>query len=53
MAMDYESVSKQILEKVGGSKNITSAEHCMTRLRLILADESKADDEAVKAIKRK
>ena len=51
MAMDYESVSKQILEKVGGSKNITSAEHCMTRLRLILADESKADDEAVKAIK--
>ena len=39
--MDYESVSKQILEKVGGSKNITSAEHCMTRLRLILADESK------------
>lgn len=51
MAMDYESVSKQILEKVGGSENITSAEHCMTRLRLILADESKADDEAVKAIK--
>ena len=51
MAMDYESVSKQILDKVGGSGNIASAEHCMTRLRLILNDESKADDEAVKAIK--
>ncbi|MEE3377891.1 MAG: PTS transporter subunit EIIB, partial [Lachnospiraceae bacterium] len=51
MAMDYESVSKQILDKVGGSKNIASAEHCMTRLRLILNDEGKADDEAVKAIK--
>ena len=44
MAMDYESVSKQILDKVGGSGNIASAEHCMTRLRLILNDESKADD---------
>lgn len=51
MAMDYVSVADQIIEKVGGKANIASAAHCMTRLRLVLADESKANDEAVKAIK--
>ena len=31
--------------------NIASASHCMTRLRLVLNDEGKANDDAVKAIK--
>lgn len=51
MAMDYESVSKEIINGVGGLSNIVSATHCMTRLRLVLADESKADDQAVEAIR--
>ena len=49
--LDYVETSKRIAEAVGGAGNISSAWNCMTRLRLILKDESKADDEKVKAIK--
>ena len=51
MALDYVSTSKQIIEAVGGEKNIATATHCMTRLRLVLNDESKADDAKVNKIK--
>lgn len=51
MALDYTATSKNILEAVGGPDNIASATHCITRLRLILKDESKADDDKVKSIK--
>ncbi|MER0410106.1 PTS trehalose transporter subunit IIBC [Clostridioides difficile] len=37
-----ESISK-IIEYVGGKENIQSATHCVTRLRLILKDTSKAN----------
>ena len=30
----YEELCTQILENVGGKENITSAVHCMTRLRI-------------------
>lgn len=49
--MDYEIVARKILEKIGGESNVNSVQHCMTRLRFILKDESKADDEAIKKIK--
>lgn len=51
MALDYTAVSKQILDAVGGAENVASAGHCMTRLRLVLKDDSKADDDAIKGIK--
>ena len=51
MAMDYADVSKKIVEAVGGADNIASATNCMTRLRLVLKDEGKANDDVVKAIK--
>ena len=51
MALDYVEVSKKIIEGVGGVSNIVSAAHCMTRLRLVLQDESKADDKKVEKIK--
>ena len=51
MALDYVSTSKKIIEAVGGEKNIATATHCMTRLRLVLNDESKADDAKVNKIK--
>lgn len=51
MAMDYVDVADKIIANVGGKENIASATHCMTRLRLVLADEGKANDDAVKAIK--
>ena len=51
MALDYAATSKKIVDAVGGAGNIASASHCMTRLRLVLNDEGKANDDAVKAIK--
>lgn len=51
MAMDYIETSKKIIEGVGGADNIASATHCMTRLRLVLKDEGKANDTKVNKIK--
>lgn len=48
--MDYAVTAKRILECVGGEGNILSATHCMTRLRIVLKDESIVKDEEVKAI---
>ncbi len=48
--MDYGKTAKEILDKVGGSKNIVSAAHCATRLRLVIADNSKADKGALENI---
>lgn len=50
MAKDYAVVSKNIVEHIGGIENISSVTHCMTRLRFVLKDESRADDASVKAI---
>ena len=43
MALDYKQAAKEALEAVGGSGNIVSAAHCATRLRLVIADDSKVD----------
>lgn len=51
MALDYVETSKKLIDAVGGVSNISSATHCMTRLRLVLKDESKANDAAVNKIK--
>ena len=34
----YEQVAKDLLSAVGGSANISSVTHCMTRLRFNLKD---------------
>ena len=49
--MDYTTTAREILSKVGGEANIVSVNHCMTRLRLTLKDESLVNDDQVKAIK--
>ncbi|MFL2101484.1 beta-glucoside-specific PTS transporter subunit IIABC [Desemzia sp. FAM 23991] len=46
--MKYEDLAKDILEHVGGSENVNSLHHCITRLRFKLKDESKADTEYLK-----
>ncbi len=51
MAMDYVDVSKKIISAVGGADNISSATHCMTRLRLTLKDQAMANDGKVEGIK--
>lgn len=49
--MDHKLLAQQILTAVGGKENVSSATHCMTRLRLDVKDNSKASDESLKAIK--
>ena len=49
--MDYSTTAKEILAKVGGASNIVNVNHCMTRLRLTLKDESIVKDDEIKAIK--
>lgn len=46
----YEKTAKEVLEAVGGSQNVESVTHCMTRLRFSLRDESVPKDEEVKKI---
>ena len=43
--MDYHKLAKIIIDDVGGSNNIKSVTHCMTRLRFTLKDVSKVNKE--------
>ena len=45
---NYEELTKQIVEFVGGPNNIKTVTHCVTRLRLYLNNESKAADDKIK-----
>ena len=48
--MNYQELAKEILEKVGGSENISGLTHCATRLRFNLKDEGKAQTDALKKV---
>ena len=50
MALDYAKAARETLEAVGGASNVVSAAHCATRLRLVIADNSKVDKAAVDEI---
>ncbi|UTL72598.1 beta-glucoside-specific PTS transporter subunit IIABC [Bacillus halotolerans] len=41
--MDYDKLSRDILQLAGGEENVQRVIHCMTRLRFNLYDNSKAD----------
>ena len=43
-------VAKLIAKYVGGMENVRNAEHCATRLRLIINDKSKIDEKAIENI---
>lgn len=45
--MDYNKAAKEALRLVGGSENVVSAAHCATRLRLVIADNTKVDKKAL------
>ncbi len=45
--MKYETLAKDILQHVGGKENVISLQHCITRLRFKLKDESKANAEVL------
>lgn len=48
--MDYRKTAQEIYDHVGKKENIISAAHCATRLRLVIADNDKADKEYIENI---
>ncbi len=48
--MDYRECAKQIYSEIGGRKNLISAAHCATRLRLVIADNQKVNTKALENI---
>ncbi|MDR1033584.1 MAG: glucose PTS transporter subunit IIA [Bifidobacteriaceae bacterium] len=44
----YSELAKVIVANVGGKENISGLAHCVTRLRFVLKDESKGNDEVLK-----
>ena len=49
--MDYNLVAQLILKNVGGKSNIKVMEHCATRLRIVVRDDSQVNSEELKNIK--
>ena len=43
MALDYRKCAEEIAANIGGGANVISAAHCATRLRLVIADNSKVN----------
>lgn len=48
--MNYETFGDEIVRLVGGVDNIIQLNHCITRLRFNLIDDTKADSEALKSL---
>lgn len=48
--MNYKEMKKQIIASVGGQDNIVNVTHCATRLRLVLKDTDKFDEDSIKKI---
>ena len=52
--MNYERLAVDILKLVGGKENILSTTHCVTRLRIVLKDQTlfkKDEIEKIKGVK--
>lgn len=47
----YQQDSIQLLELIGGKQNIAAVSHCMTRMRFVLNDPSKADIAGIEKMK--
>ena len=50
MALDYRKCAEEIFANLGGKDNIISAAHCATRLRLVIADNSKLNKAALEEV---
>ncbi|MBQ9159012.1 MAG: PTS glucose transporter subunit IIA [Erysipelotrichaceae bacterium] len=50
MALDYRKCAEEIFACLGGKDNIISAAHCATRLRLVIADNSKVDTKTLEDV---
>ncbi len=43
--MNYKKEAESIIDAIGGKENIDAIAHCATRLRLVLKDENKVDED--------
>ncbi len=50
MALDYRKCAQEITANIGGGSNVISAAHCATRLRLVIADNSKVNKAALENV---
>ncbi len=48
--VDYKDLASRILNEVGGKDNVSSAAHCITRLRLKIKDMDKVNKPAIEAM---
>ena len=48
--MKYEQTIKTMLEVLGGKENIANYEHCATRMRIVLKNDSVVDKEEAEAV---
>ena len=48
--VNYQADVQALLEYIGGKENIRAVSHCMTRMRFVLVDPSKADSAKIEAI---
>lgn len=48
--MNYKQVAENILKNVGGKENISGLEHCSTRLRFTLVDDSIVNQEVLESV---
>lgn len=49
--MNLKETAPKIIEYIGGKENVKTHTHCMTRLRFVLNDDSKVNEDALKALK--
>lgn len=47
---ENSKIAKEIIDAIGGEDNVESVAHCATRLRIIVADKEKVDQEKVEAV---
>lgn len=50
--MAYKNLATEIINNIGGTKNISQVGHCATRLRINIYDETKVDMDSMKSLKQ-
>ncbi len=48
--MNFKEMAPKIVEYIGGKENVSAHTHCMTRLRFVLKDDSKVNEEELKKV---
>lgn len=46
----YQADAEKLLKEIGGKENIAAVSHCATRMRFVLNDPKKANEEAIEDI---